>query len=118
MTDYKLPQDPQLAVRHVMKIVERLTQIMEDEGKALAVGDSMAFAAVQAEKDQKSKEYQQASAAFKVRAQDFLDVDRPTLDRLDASQRALAAKAEENGRVIKTLRERLGDKIQVDESQT
>lgn len=98
-----LPADPIRAVRHITGIVEQLLKLMERESMALATGDGVSFTAVQTEKAVLSESYKVCAGEFKARLIEFRAVDKSLLDRLDALQRELAARSQENMAAMERL---------------
>lgn len=99
-----LPENPTDAVKFVTKIAQQLMHVMEQEGRALTMQDGVSFTAAQEDKTRLSKQYHMASEEFKQRIMDFRGVDKALLDKLDATQRELKAKTEENSAVLDRMK--------------
>lgn len=91
-----LPQDPAASVRQIIKMVEQLIEVMEQESRALTMRDGVSFTALQDQKDDLAARYEMASAEFKSRLPEFRRTDRALLNRLEILQRDLAARTQEN----------------------
>lgn len=98
-----LPDDPTEAVKFVTNIAQKLIDVMEQEGRALTMQDGVSFTAAQEDKARLADQYQKSSAEFQRRIMDFRGVDRPLLDKLDAIQRELKTKTEENSAAMERI---------------
>ncbi len=98
-----LPQNPVSAVTHVTMLAKKLIEVMEQESKALAVKDSVAFTAAQEEKERLSASYQRCAQEFQQRLMDFRDVDKTLLDNLNQAQLDLKSKTQENSAAMERM---------------
>lgn len=84
-----LPQDTNEAVKALIAITDRLTEIMEDDNRAITLRDPVLLAANDREKDQLAEKYRLAAAEFRMRLEEFRSADKALLDELHEAQTAL-----------------------------
>ena len=90
MTHPILPKGVNAAIKMIIDIAEELTEIMEQEARALMLKD------------------QQACVEFKERAEDFKAADAMLVKKLEQAQANLLKQTNDNNEVMERLQERTG----------
>jgi hypothetical protein len=101
-----LPAAPVAAIQHLIRISQSLLTIAEKETQALLTNDMLAFSIMQYEKEKLAGSYTQASEAFRARIEEFRNIDRALLNRLEQLQKDLAIKAGDNNALVEQIRQR------------
>ena len=101
-----LPASPVAAVQHLIRISQSLLTIAEKETQALLTNDMLAFSIMQYEKEKLAGTYTGASEAFRSRIEEFRNIDRALLGKLENLQKELAMKANDNNALVEQIRQR------------
>lgn len=91
-----LPSDPQEAVRLMIDITERLSELMADESEAISYTDKNLFVDANEEKQKLASMYEKAAEEFHKRIAEFKGVDSDLIDHLDREQKKLGDRAQAN----------------------
>ena len=108
MTHPILPKGVNAAIKMIIDIAEELTEIMEQEARALMLKDQMGFMNAQGEKTRLTNNYEQACVEFKERAEDFKAADAMLVKKLEQAQANLLKQTNDNNEVMERLQERTG----------
>ena len=95
-----LPTDAGQALKVMIQISERLLDITDRETQALVRNDAVAFSILQNEKEAQSGKYAKASEEFRSRLEEFRNVDKTLLNRLEKLQNDLGEKTKSNREII------------------
>ena len=101
-----LPEKPEDGVLTLVKITQKLILLADREAQTLIQGDLLGLAVIQDEKEAISLHYSRASQEFRSNLEDFRQVDRVLLDRLEALQKELSDKTKSNSKVIENAYDR------------
>lgn len=101
-----LPASPVAAVQHLIRISQSLLTVAEKETQALLTNDMLAFSIMQYEKEKLAGTYTKASEAFRERIEEFRNIDRTLLGKLEQLQKELAIKANDNNALVEQIRQR------------
>lgn len=91
MTPKILPSDPEMAVRKMIDITQRLIVLMEDESRAVAMNDTVLFLAANKDKQKLADLYQHGAQEFHDRIEDFRPVEQSLIHELERAQDELGA---------------------------
>ncbi|MCC7305724.1 MAG: hypothetical protein IT558_05635 [Alphaproteobacteria bacterium] len=103
----KLPAQPVAAVQHLIRITTSLMRVAEKETQSLLLGDTMAFAILQYEKEKLAGDYVRSSEEFRSRLEEFRNVDKRLLDQLEKQQKDLAEKSRDNNELAHQIQRRM-----------
>ncbi|MCB9988731.1 MAG: hypothetical protein H6868_05265 [Rhodospirillales bacterium] len=85
-----LPRDPMQAAQQMLMLTEKLACLMDEENRALVSNDSIAFMAVQSEKELATIRYDAAATEFHAKAKNFKGRLTPDIiNRLEKAQTEL-----------------------------
>jgi len=98
-----LPEQPEDAVKEMIKITESLTEDMEAETNAAAMNDAVNFSMAEQNKQKSAQVYQQAAAEFHARNDEFKTVDVELIQKLEQTQHALGAVTQQNLKMLKKI---------------
>lgn len=99
----RLPEDPNQALRALIKMTQNLTHISERENYALTTNDMIGFAIMQDEKNVMAERYANMSQNFRKRLNDFRSSDKALLDKLETAQNKLAEQSQANNKFIDNI---------------
>lgn len=100
MNRHNLPVNATAAIQRLIQVSQKLLTLSEKETQALLQRDMLAFAILQDEKESISQEYTRASEEFRTRLDDFRNVEKNLLTRLEGLQKNLAEKAHGNNTIV------------------
>ncbi|MCB1556218.1 MAG: hypothetical protein KDJ15_02790 [Alphaproteobacteria bacterium] len=96
-----LDEAPDAALKELIVLTEKLIELMEEESRAMATGDSISFMAVQGDKEKLAARYQEGAREFHDRLEDFRGAPSLLLNRLEAAQNRLGAITRQNTNQMK-----------------
>jgi len=107
MTDKEhiLDADPRQAVEEMIKITEELEARVEIETSAVASNDGTAFTTNEMNKEYVADLYEKAASEFRARLNDFRQVDKTLLDKLDKAQKSLGQSTKNNLAMLAKLQD-------------
>lgn len=97
---HSLPVNATAAIQRLIQVSQKLLALSEKETQALLQRDMLAFAILQDEKESMTQEYTRASEEFRARLDDFRNVEKNLLSRLEGLQKNLAEKAHGNNTLV------------------
>lgn len=105
MTDAKniLSKDPRQAVQEMLTITEELVARMEIETNAVASNDGTTFTMNEMNKEHVADLYTKAANEFRARLDEFRQVDKNLLGKLDAAQKSLGQSTKNNINLLEKL---------------
>ena len=105
MTDQKhlLSKDPRQAVEEMIKITEELTARIEIESHSVAINDGTTFTMNEMNKESVADMYQQAANEFHARLNDFRQVDKGLIQKLEQAQQSLAQSTKNNLKMLEKI---------------
>ncbi len=95
-----LPANATMAIQRLIQVSQKLLNLSERETQALLQRDMLAFAILQDEKESISRDYTKASEEFRARLEDFRNVEKNLLNRLEGLQKTLAEKTQGNNVIV------------------
>jgi hypothetical protein len=112
MTDKKhlLSKEPRQAVEEMIKITEELAARIEIESNAVAVNDGTTFTMNEMNKEAVADMYHQAAAEFQERLEEFRQVDKALIRKLEAAQNSLGESTKNNLALLEKLQPENDDK--------
>ena len=105
-TTENLPMNATAAIQKLIQVSQKLVNVSERETQALLQRDMLSFAILQDEKDAIMSQYTKASEDFRTRLDDFRNVEKSLLGRLEQLQKTLAEKAHSNNAMVLQMKER------------
>ena len=98
MTDknHILSRDPRQAVEEMIKITEEVEARIETESNAVASNDGTTFTMNEMNKEGVANMYEEAASEFRARLEEFHQVDKTLLDRLQKAQDSLGQSTKNN----------------------
>lgn len=98
MTDqtHILSKDPRQAVEEMIKITEEIEARVEIESNAVAGNDGTTFTTNELNKEYVANMYEQAAAEFRARLEEFHQVDKALLGKLEKAQNSLGQSTKNN----------------------
>lgn len=108
MTDQKhiLSKDPRQAVEEMYKITEELVARMEIETHAVSTNDGTTFTMNEMNKEYVADLYTQAANEFRERLDEFENVDKGLIAKLDAAQKSLGQTTKNNLNLLEKLQDK------------
>jgi hypothetical protein len=91
-----LARDPRQAVEEMIKITEELTARIETESNAVATNDGTTFTMNEMNKEHVADMYQQAANEFHERINEFKQVDKTLITKLEKAQNSLGQSTKNN----------------------
>lgn len=101
-----LAADTAQAMRELITISRSLLRMAQRESQALAQNDLMSLAILQDEKEVIGERYQQSSAEFRNRIEEFRGTDQAQLNQLDQLQKQVHENIKENSEIFIQIRDR------------
>lgn len=101
-----LVEDPNLAIKTIIKMTQSLIIMAEKESQALAKNDMLSLAILQDEKETITQRYVKISQEFRTRIEEFRGVDRNELDKLEKLQVELSNISKDNNAVLDRIQKR------------
>jgi hypothetical protein len=101
-----LPANATAAIQRLIQVSQKLVDLSERETQALLQRDMLAFAIIQDEKEGIAGQYTQASEEFRSRLEDFRNVEKSLLGRLEVLQKNLAEKTHGNNIMVVQMKQR------------
>ena len=101
-----LPANATAAIQRLIQVSQKLVDLSERETQALLQRDMLTFAILQDEKESIANQYTQASEEFRARLEDFRNVEKPLLNRLELLQKNLAEKTQGNNVMVAQIKQR------------
>ncbi len=101
-----LPVNATAAIQRLIHVSQKLVDLSERETQALLQRDMLTFAILQDEKESIANQYTKASEEFRSRLEDFRNVEKPLLGRLEALQKNLAEKTQGNNVIVAQIKQR------------
>lgn len=107
MTDQKniLSKEPRQAVEEMLKITEELVARIEIETSAVATNDGTAFTMNEMNKEHVADLYTKAATEFHGRLDDFQQVDKTLIAKLEAAQQSLGQTTKSNLKLLNKLQD-------------
>ena len=98
MTDrtHILSKDPRQAVEEMIKITEEIEARVEIESNAVAGNDGTTFTTNELNKEYVANMYEQAAAEFRSRLEEFRQVDKNLMQKLEKAQNSLGQSTKNN----------------------
>lgn len=105
MTDktHLLSKDPRQAVEQMMKLTEELVARIETETSAVAGNDGTTFTMNEMNKENVADLYTQAATEFHERLDEFENVDKSLIAKLDKAQKSLKQTTNNNIKLLEKL---------------
>lgn len=105
MTDqtHLLSREPRQAVEEMIKLTEELAARIETETGAVATNDGTTFTMNEMNKEAVADMYEKAAAEFRSRIEEFRQVDKNLLNKLQASQDSLGQSTKNNLALLEKL---------------
>lgn len=105
MTEQKqlLSSDPRQAVEEMIKITEEMTARIEIESHAVSINDGTTFTTNEMNKEQVAEMYQNAANEFHQRINEFRQVDKSLIGRLEAAQQSLGQSTKNNLKILEKI---------------
>ncbi|MBK9561637.1 MAG: hypothetical protein IPO54_00605 [Micavibrio sp.] len=101
-----LPANATAAIQRLIQVSQKLVDLSERETQALLQRDMLTFAILEDEKESIANQYTQASEEFRARLEDFRNVEKPLLNRLELLQKNLAEKTQGNNVMVAQIKQR------------
>lgn len=101
-----LPTNATAAIQRLIQVSQKLVDLSERETQALLQRDMLTFAILQDEKEGIAAQYTQASEEFRSRLEDFRNVEKSLLGRLEVLQKNLAEKTHGNNVMVVQMKQR------------
>ena len=101
-----LPQDPSMAINTLIRITRNLSNLADREAQALAQDDMLTFSILQDEKGLTAENYVNACSDFQSNVNAYRGCDKNMLARLDALQKELGEKTQNNNNTVEQLYDR------------
>jgi hypothetical protein len=101
-----LPANATAAIQRLIQVSQKLVDLSERETQALLQRDMLTFAILQDEKESIANQYTNASEEFRARLEDFRNVEKPLLNRLELLQKNLAEKTQDNNVMVAQIKQR------------
>lgn len=101
-----LPANATAAIQRLIQVSQKLVDLSERETQALLQRDMLTFAILQDEKESIASQYTRASEEFRARLEDFRNVEKPLLNRLETLQKNLAEKTQGNNVMVAQIKQR------------
>ena len=101
-----LPANATAAIQRLIQVSQKLVDLSERETQALLQRDMLTFAILQDEKESIANQYTQASEEFRARLEDFRNVEKPLLNRLELLQKNLAEKTQGINVMVAQIKQR------------
>lgn len=101
-----LPDDPNHALRELIRLTTALRDMSEQETQYLVTNDMLQFAFTQQDKEKIAARYQQASLEFRRRIEEFRGADKGLIQKLEALQNELKDKSESNNVIVGRIRQK------------
>ncbi len=103
MTDI-LPQDPNAAIKKMIALANDLIQLMQEEGRSIAMNDAIGFSVSEQSKSATATRYEQGAAEFLTRAGELRQfADKALFDELLARQTQLRELAGNNNAMLEKI---------------
>lgn len=108
MTDqtHILSKEPRQAVEEMIKLTEELAARIETETSAVATNDGTTFTMNEMNKEGVADLYEQAASEFRTRLEEFRQVDKTLINRLQEAQDNLGQSTKNNLALLDKLNER------------
>lgn len=91
-----LPEDSTQAINTLIRLTKSLCLMADREASAIAHNDIMALAILQDEKEGLAEQYMKACEEFRNRVEEFRNVDKALIGRLEKLQNELGERAHSN----------------------
>ncbi len=101
-----LPDDPNHALRELIRLTTALRDMAEQETQHLVTNDMLQFAFTQQDKEKIAVRYQEASQEFRRRIEEFRGADKGLIQKLEALQTELKEKSESNNLIVGRIRQK------------
>lgn len=105
MTDqtHLLSREPRQAVEEMIKITEEMAARIEMETSAVATNDGTTFTTNEMNKEAVADMYEKAAAEFHTRLEEFRQVDKTLINKLQEAQNALGQSTKNNLKLLEKL---------------
>lgn len=104
-----LPEDPQQAVETMLRITEEMIARIEIETNAVAINDGTTFTMNEQNKETVIDVYQQAANEFHERVNEFRNVDKTLIEKLDMAQKSLGESTKTNLALLEKIQPQEGE---------
>jgi len=94
--EHILSNDPRQAVEEMIKITEELEARVEIESNAVATNDGTTFTTNEMNKEYVANFYEQAASEFRARLDEFRQVDKGLIEKLEKAQASLGQSTKNN----------------------
>lgn len=101
-----LPNDPKAALQALARMAKTLIDLSDEETQILVKDDWISFSSLQGSKERAAERYARACREFQDRIEDFRGSDQNMLNRLDAMQKELGEKVQNNNVLIEQMHHR------------
>jgi hypothetical protein len=105
MTKTLLSSDPRQAVEEMIKLTEGLAMLIEAESAAVATNDGTTFTTNEMVKEPAIEAYETAAAEFRTRINEFRQVDKGLIEKLEAAQDSLKGSTVSNLKLLEKFQE-------------
>jgi hypothetical protein len=105
-TNTDLPVNATAAIQRLIQVSQKLLALSDRETQALLQKDMLSFAILQDEKEAIMNQYVKASEEFRARLDDFKNVEKSLLGRLETLQKQLAEKSHSNNIAVLQMKQR------------
>lgn len=103
MTEKLLSREPRQAVEEMIKLTEDLIAHIEMETSAVASNDGTTFTMNEMNKEAVADKYEKAAAEFHVRIEEFRQVDKNLIGKLQSVQSSLGQSTKNNLKLLEKL---------------
>lgn len=98
-----LPKEPVQAVHTIAQLATKLIAMADEETQVLVKDDWLGLSALQDNKEALAQNYAMACAEFHNRIEEFRSIDTKLINKLDALQRELGEKTQNNNILIEQM---------------
>ncbi len=114
MTDrtHILSKEPRQAVEEMIKITEEVEARIEVESNAVATNDGTVFTTNEMNKEYVANLYEQAASEFRARLEEFRQVDKTLLAKLEKAQASLGQSTKNNLALLAKMQDEVEPKAE------
>jgi len=105
MTKTLLSSDPRQAVEEMIKLTDGLAHLIENESAAVATNDGTTFTTNEMIKEPAIEAYESAAIEFRSRINEFRQVDKSLIAKLEEAQESLKGSTLSNLKLLEKFQE-------------
>lgn len=105
MTETLLSNEPRQAVEEMIKLTNGLGELIEAESAAVATNDGTTFSTNEMNKEAAIEAYERAAAEFHNRINEFRQVDKSLIAKLNEAQDSLKGSTNNNLKLLEKLQD-------------